>query len=511
MDNQIINPAAPAAAAPPPPLAGVPTAIAGASPAPLPALTDHERAAEAYRNAKAAMDQIVPGLTQARVDELTRQADAAFVDYDAAVQNIDRRARMERMENDAAARDETRRIEGAGARDAVARAAAPQDDNVISPDQLRERSRLIYRHYYEEERLTDSEQVAMHRLTNDERRFWQALRMNSKRASVEHGDLMVPYYPSDLTLARANHARELPEHLRAVSTTANIGTDADGGFLVPEGFQAELIVAMKAFGPLHDTMLVRILPTMMGNDIPWPTMDDTGNKGVQIAEGADAAFAKLAFGSFTLRAYKYTSKAFAVTREALQDSALPLDQIIRDAMAERLGRKLNEDFTQADGSSKPTGVVHTIKGQSTQVNFSATANTLTVDEIIELIHTIDPAYRMRRCRFMMNDNTALAARKLKDGENRYYLQPDIRDATRMMLFGYPVVINQDMESYGAGKYPILFGDFKKFLIRMVRGFVIRRLDELYAISDQVAFVGFCRHDSRVLDHRAFAIQDSDQS
>lgn len=470
-----------------------------------------EQAAEAFRHANAAREQIVEGLTEERLKELTAQMDAAFADYDKAVAMAERDEKLARMSADADAKDEARKI-AAGAGHDVARAYEPDDDNVFTPEQRRRRTQLINRFYFDDQKLSDEEMVLMHRQTNDERRFWQALQTPTKHAQA-FADLMVGDFPNDVVLARHNSVDLDPDRVRAVSTTQKIGADADGGYLVPEGFQAELIVAMKAYGPLNDAMFVRVLTTPMGNDIPWPNMDDTGNKGVQINEATDADFAKVAFGSITLHAYKYTSKAFVVTREVIQDSALPIEQIVRDAMAERLGRKLNEDFTQADGSGKPHGIADALKGLtgSPQTVVSGAANTLKVDDIINAIHKIDPAYRNMRCRFMFNDNTALAARKLKDGENRYYLTPDIYNATRMRLFGYPIVINQDMESYGAGKYPIIFGDFQNFVVRMVRGFVVRRLDELWARSDQVGFVGFCRHDSRLIQHRAFSIIDSDAS
>lgn len=54
----------------------------------------------------------------------------------------------------------------------------------------------------------------------------------------------------------------------------------------------------------------------------------------------------------------------------------------------------------------------------------------------------------------------------------------------------------------AGNVTMLVGDFKKFTVRRVKSFALRRLDERFATSDQVGFVGFGRYDSIVTDARA---------
>ena len=69
----------------------------------------------------------------------------------------------------------------------------------------------------------------------------------------------------------------------------SVGTDADGGYTVPEGFQAELEASMLAFnGPRR---VCRVLRTATGNALPLPTSDDTGNSGVQVFLDADYGFA----------------------------------------------------------------------------------------------------------------------------------------------------------------------------------------------------------------------------
>src|SRR5690606_18472581 len=73
-----------------------------------------------------------------------------------------------------------------------------------------------------------------------------------------------------------------------------------GGALVPEGFMAELITSLKAYGPMNDDGIVRRIETATGNAIPWPTLDDTSNKGSLLTENTQVNPQDLTFNTKTL-------------------------------------------------------------------------------------------------------------------------------------------------------------------------------------------------------------------
>src|SRR5690606_11276142 len=151
---------------------------------------------------------------------------------------------------------------------------------------------------------------------------------------------------------------------------------------------------------MNDGGIVRRIETATGNAIPWPTLDDTSNKGSLLTENTQVNPQDLTFNTKTLNAYKYSSDLILVSNELLQDSALDVESIIRMALAERIGRILNEHFTTADGSSKPHGIVTASSLGVTAASQSA----ITADELIDLEHSVDPAYRSDpSCRFMFND------------------------------------------------------------------------------------------------------------
>lgn len=278
----------------------------------------------------------------------------------------------------------------------------------------------------------------------------------------------------------------------------SVGVSTEGGYLAPTSMVGNIITAMKAYGPLNDDAVVNYLVTANGNTINMPTLDDTANKGRRIAEGVKANTTNLTFGSKALGAYKYTTDVVLVSNELLQDSAVDVQAVVNAALAERFGRAINYDLTLGDGSGDPQGLASGAANGKT----AASATAIAADELIDLIHSVDPAYRANAS-FMLNDATFAAIRKLKDSTGAYIWQPGLTVGAPATILGHSFSINQDMAGIATGQKSVLFGDLKRaYTARRSRDLVIRRLDEVYAESDQVAFVGFGRWDGQILDSRA---------
>lgn len=280
-------------------------------------------------------------------------------------------------------------------------------------------------------------------------------------------------------------------------------TDATaGGYLVPEGFSNELSVSMRAYGPMLDPGVTRELVTTTGNMIPWPSMDDTQNKGRRLGEGKQVNTATLAFGVHNLMAFKYTTDVVLVSSELLQDSAVDPETIVRDAMAIRLGRAVNDDLTLGTGASMPNG----IEVAAAAGHVAAGAAVITFDDLIELEHALDPAYRkMPGVNWMFHDSTLKALRKLKDGDGQYIWQPaSVVAKAPATISGYNYQVNQSMPAIGSGNRSVVFGDMNRYVVRRVKDFLVRRLNERYADFDQVGFIGFGRYDGALIDAAAVA-------
>ena len=287
-----------------------------------------------------------------------------------------------------------------------------------------------------------------------------------------------------------------------MSQRANVQntTAATGGNLIPTGFYAKLITAMKYYMPLYDWATVISTPT--GNELQIPTTNDTSVVAYQIAESTDLSTSATAvtFGQVSLGAWKWTSGLVVATKEVLLDSALPLEQILANLFAIRMGRGLGAAQTTGAGTTTISGIV-TGAANSSISGVAATA--ITRDNILDLIHSIDPAYRvMPKFALMMNDSTLSAIRKLSygTGDDRPLYQPSAMAGQPDMIEGVPVIINPHMASIGASAKSIICGDMSNYYIREVTGseeLIILR--ERYAELGQVGMAMLKRTDGKIIN------------
>lgn len=267
-----------------------------------------------------------------------------------------------------------------------------------------------------------------------------------------------------------------------------------GAYLIPEGFSGELDRAMLEFGGMREAC--RVIRTSSGNDVPWPTTDDTANMGRMISENTEAPQTGVTFGATTLHAYKATSDIVNVPVELIEDSFFDVAGMVTSMLAERLARLVNYKATNGTGAAEPTGILQrTTQGGTT----TASATAFTRDELIKLKHSVGRAYR-RGARWMLNDTSIRDIKLFVDAVGgRPLWQPDISRAEPGFIDGDPYTINDDLPSPASAQKPVLYGNFQKFIIREAGSVRLRRLDERYAEKDQVGFVGFFRFDTNLID------------
>jgi|TARA_Y100000310_G_scaffold169451_1_gene169501 HK97 family phage major capsid protein len=277
-------------------------------------------------------------------------------------------------------------------------------------------------------------------------------------------------------------------------------TTTGGGYLIPTDLSNEIIVSLLSFGGMREVS--RILPTGSGNNIDFPTDDDTGNKGVLIAINTKASEQDLTFGTKQLNAYKFSSNSIRVPNELIQDSAFDIQAHVTEQLGIRLARATNEYYTGTGGfgtgSSQPQGIIN----GATQGKLSAASTTTTFSELLDLKSSVDPAYRANAT-WMMNDNSLNVIKKLSmTTANQSIWQAGIIGSAPATIDGQRYTINQDLDDMADNTRSWLYGDFSKFIIRDVAGMAIKRSDEVYMETDQVVFVGFMRTDSRLMNTEA---------
>lgn len=286
--------------------------------------------------------------------------------------------------------------------------------------------------------------------------------------------------------------------VRAQGTTV----DAAGGYLVPEGFRAAISETMKAYGGL--LQLANVITTDTGQDLPWPTNDDTGNVGAILAENTQITEQDLTFGQRRLSAYVYTSKLVRVPWALLQDAAFDLQAFLARKLGERLGRAWAAHLVAGTGVSQPEGLVTGATVGKTGAGGQTT--TIIYDDLVDLEHSIDPAYRGPNCRYVMNDATLKVLRKLKDADGRPIFQPIPAPGFPSTINGWPYTIDQGMAVPGANNKTLLFGDIRAgFIVRQVAGIQMVIMRERYADYLQNGHFAFARMDAKPDDPSAVRV------
>jgi HK97 family phage major capsid protein len=292
--------------------------------------------------------------------------------------------------------------------------------------------------------------------------------------------------------------------LAVVQNTMSTTTNSEGGFTVATEVARSVVEALKAFGGMRD--VANVIQTAQGNPINFPTSDGTSEVGEILAENASATDLDPSFGVRTLSTFKYSSKVVSVPYELLQDTSIDVEALIRARLATRLGRITNTHFTTGTGSGQPNGVITATSVGKT----GPTGQTLTVtyDDLVDLQHSVDPAYRDRgQARFMMNDASLRNVRKIKDTTGRPIFVPGYEVADRGgapdMLLGSPVTVNQDVPVMAANAKSILFGDFSFYTIRDVMDVTLFRFtDSVFTRKGQVGFLAWMRAGGQMLDVNA---------
>ena len=291
----------------------------------------------------------------------------------------------------------------------------------------------------------------------------------------------------------------LGTELRGTSTLVS-STPGLGGYAMPEEWASDLYKVMVWYGGMLEAAGISY-NSSGGGDLHIPKVNDTTNVGAIIGQGVPDVVLDTDFTETVLSAYTYTSKIIKVSWEMFDDVAFNVDAEVRQIAAERLGRILNTHFTTGDNSGKPHGAVTA----STLGKGAAGATSVTVFEILDLIHSVDRAYRQGpRVAFMWNDTTLAALKKLSfgSGDDRPLWQPSIREGEPDRFEGYKYIVNNDMPAMATGNKSILFGDFSKYKIRQVGGYGLARSTERFIDERAVAFFVTARFDADLVDNTA---------
>lgn len=281
---------------------------------------------------------------------------------------------------------------------------------------------------------------------------------------------------------------------RSVLTAA---PDLTGGVTVPQYWNNNVIEPARQFGVVRQ--YAETLTTEGGNTFKYPRVSAAAAAVTIVPEGTLIPDDAEEFDSIDLGAYKY-AKIVKADDEFVQDTGIvDLPAWITRRGMEDISLAQGGHFVKGTGASQPLGLFTGAAVGKAAASLAA----VTGDEAMDLLYSVQAAYRAFG-RWLANDLTIAALRKLKDGNGNYLWQIGLKDGEPDRFLGYPLDSDPFVDGFGANKKPLGFGDIQRaYVVRAVNSLEIRYLVERYADLGQVAWRLQERVDGDVKDPNAF--------
>lgn len=284
--------------------------------------------------------------------------------------------------------------------------------------------------------------------------------------------------------------KALRTNFRNVSNVLQEGVDADGGYLVPEEYDTRLIEALE-----EENIFRKLGHTITTSGERKINIAATKPAAAWIDEGEELTWGDAKFAQINLDAHKL-HVAVKVTEELLYDNAFGLEKYILRQFAKALANAEEDAFINGTGVGQPLGLLASEGGAEIGVT-AASATDITADELIDLVYSLKRPYR-KNAKFICNDQTLAAIRKLTDKNGRYLWQDSVQAGEPGRLLGYEVHTSPYFPVITAGMPAIAFGDYSYYNIgdRGIRSFA--ELKELFAGNGMVGFVAKERVDGKLV-------------
>jgi HK97 family phage major capsid protein len=301
------------------------------------------------------------------------------------------------------------------------------------------------------------------------------------------------------------------QHLRRLEEKAlSVGTNSDGGYLVPEEIEAGVMRALRDASPIRAISGVR---QVSGNTYKKP-FAITGAATGWVAETGTRAqtnsptLSELAFPTMELYAMP------AATQTLLEDAAVNIDEWVAEEVRIAFAEQENAAFVSGDGTNKPKGFLsYTMIAEASwawdKIGYLTTGVSGDLpasdpaDKLIDLVYTLKSAYRAN-AQWVMNRSTQAEIRKIKDGDGNYIWRPGDQAGQGATLMTFPIAETEDMPEIGANSFSIAFGDFGRGYL-VVDRLGIRILRDPFSAKPYVLFYTTKRVGGGVQDFNAIKL------
>ena len=289
--------------------------------------------------------------------------------------------------------------------------------------------------------------------------------------------------------------RAFENYIRGVETRDDTNlTKSDNGAVIPTSIANKIISKVVEICPIYQLAN----KYNVGGTLSIPYYDES-TQAITMAYATEFTDLESTSGKFTsIQLTGFLAGALTkVSKSLINNSQFDIVSYTINAMARSIAKWLEKELLKGT-SSKVAGL-----SGVTQTVTTASATSITADELIELPATIPDVYQSGAV-WIMSKATRTAIRKLKDGDGNYLLNKDATSAWGYTLFGKPVYVSDNMDNIAAGKTTVFYGDMSGLAVKLSENVNIEILREKFATQHAVGIVGWIEIDSKVEDAQKIA-------
>lgn len=290
----------------------------------------------------------------------------------------------------------------------------------------------------------------------------------------------------------------------------SVGSDPDGGYLVPGETEETVNSAVRDISPIRAISGVRQVSSAVYKKPFAISGPNTGWVGETAGrpETDTPNLTELNFPTMELYAMP------AATSTLLDDSAVDIDSWLAEEVRAAFAEQEGTAFVVGDGVNKPTGFLSypTVDdatwswGNIGTISTGVTADFPAGDPgdvLIDMIYALKSSYRAN-AHFVMNRATQGEIRKMKDADGNYLWQPSTQPGDSPTLLGFPVAEAEDMPDIAGDSLSLAFGDFRRGYL-IVDRIGLRVLRDPYSAKPYVLFYTTKRVGGGVQDFDAIKL------
>lgn len=337
------------------------------------------------------------------------------------------------------------------------------------------------------------------------------VRKLSAEIAAEEREAMLKGFTTELPKEEGESRGEVSDKMKEFRNYLLTGEKRDlsigsgGGALSPQEYVAEIIKEVEDASPLYG--LVRKFPLTEAKSLGAPYESADASDADWTAEVSLSDVSADATLAYSLRELSPNTlvKLIKVSDKLVKVSALPIEQIIRDKISEKIVAAFERGITVGTGSGQPLGVfTASANGVPTSRDVTTAGSAIAADDLVKMKMSLKPAYR-RNARWVMSTEILTDCLLLKDKNDQYLWRPGLRDGDPDTLLGLPVIESAYAPTTKtAGDYVAVLGDFRYYWWAYVDGLEIKNLVELFALKNQLGFKGTAYADGAPVLPAAFA-------